>query len=235
MLNEKAWGLVLSGGGGKGAYQAGVLKAITEMGVEITAISGASVGALNATLFATHDIDSIVKIWLGIRPEIALSQERLADLISVNAIPYLMGQSKITCYVDAYNILMGKNEYFRLNDYKGEEIEKLLLASAALPIIYPPVSFQKSLYWDGGMLDNTPIEILYKQGYRNLLVSYLEPEEKMESYKNANVVAFAPTEKWGFFEGTLNFEPKTIQKRIEQGYREAKEKIKGVESMISMV
>lgn len=228
MIHENTWGLVLSGGGGKGAYQVGVLKAIAEMGVEITAISGASVGALNAALFATHDIDSIIKIWMGIRPEIALSQDRLADLISVNAIPYLLGQSKVTCYVDSYNILMGKNEYFHLNDYKGEEVEKLLLASAALPLIYPPVSFQKSLYWDGGMLDNTPIEILYKQGYRNLLVSYLEPEET-ESYKEANVIAFAPSEKWGFFDGTLNFEPKTIQKRIKQGYREAKEKkIKGV-------
>lgn len=229
MANKKAWGLVLSGGGGKGAYQVGVLKAIVEMGVEITAISGASVGALNAALFATHDIDSIIEIWSKIRPEIALSQEGLSDLISANAIPYLMRQSNIVCHVDAYNILFGKNEYFRLNDYRGEEVEKLLLASSALPIVYPPVNFRGNLYWDGGMLDNTPIEVLYKQGYRNLLVIYLNPEDKVETYKDANVIAFAPTEKWGFLEGTLNFEGATIRKRIEQGYRETKgRKIKGV-------
>lgn len=229
MVNKKVWGLVLSGGGGKGAYQVGVLKAIVEKGVEITAISGASVGALNAALFATHDIDSIIEIWSKIRPEIALSQEGLSDLISANAIPYLMRQSNIMCHVDAYNILFGKNEYFRLNDYRGEEVEKLLLASSALPIVYPPVNFRGSLYWDGGMLDNTPIEVLYKQGYRNLLVIYLNPEDKVETYKDANVVAFAPKEKWGFLEGTLNFEGATIRKRIEQGYWETKEsKIKGV-------
>lgn len=229
MVNKKAWGLVLSGGGGKGAYQVGALKAIVEMGVEITAISGASVGALNAALFATHDIDSIIEIWSKIRPEIALSQEGLSDLISANAIPYLMRQSDIMCHVDAYNILLGKNEYFRLNDYGGEEVEKLLLASSALPIVYPPVNFRGSLYWDGGMVDNTPIEVLYKQGYRNLLVIYLNPEDKVETYKDANVVAFAPTEKWGFLEGTLNFDGATIRKRIEQGYRETKgRKIKGV-------
>lgn len=225
MFQDKSWGLVLSGGGGKGAYEVGAIKAILETGVKITGVVGASVGALNAALFATYDINGIIQIWSGIRPEIALSQEELGKLIRANAIPWLLQNSKMLCYVNAYNILTGENENFCLNDYMGEEIVKLLLASAAMPIIYPPVSFRGSLYWDGGLLDNTPIDVLYNLGYRNLIVIYLNPEAKMKQYKDANVIAFAPSENWGFLDGTLNFNPKDIRERIEMGYQETKRRI----------
>lgn len=46
-------GLVLSGGGAKGAYQAGVVKALSELNVRIDAVSGASIGALNGSLVAS--------------------------------------------------------------------------------------------------------------------------------------------------------------------------------------
>jgi NTE family protein len=48
-------GLVFSGGGGKGAYEIGVWKAFKEYGIDkyVCAVSGTSVGALNAALFAT--------------------------------------------------------------------------------------------------------------------------------------------------------------------------------------
>lgn len=45
-------GLVLSGGGAKGAYQAGVLRALNDMNVTVGAISGASIGALNGAIVA---------------------------------------------------------------------------------------------------------------------------------------------------------------------------------------
>ena len=53
----KRMGLVLSGGGAKGAYQAGVFQAMEEAGLcpRVEAISGCSIGAMNALLFATGD------------------------------------------------------------------------------------------------------------------------------------------------------------------------------------
>ena len=41
------YGVVLEGGGARGAYQIGALKAVTEAGIRIGAVAGASVGALN--------------------------------------------------------------------------------------------------------------------------------------------------------------------------------------------
>lgn len=222
MFQDKTWGLVLSGGGGKGAYEVGAMKALIEAGVKINAVSGSSVGALNAALLATYDIKSIIEIWYGIRPEIALSQDNLEKLIWANAIPWLIRKSRIPCYVNAYNIQTGKNDDFYLNNYRGEAVVKILLASAAMPIIYPPVSFNDTLYWDGGLLENTPIDILYRKGYRNIIVIYLNPEAKKNRYKDANIISFAPKEKWGFLDGTINFNPKDIQERIELGYQETK-------------
>lgn len=52
MLKNKI-GLVLSGGGAKGAYQVGVVRALAEMNIKIGAISGASIGALNGAIIAS--------------------------------------------------------------------------------------------------------------------------------------------------------------------------------------
>ncbi|MEG2288804.1 MAG: patatin-like phospholipase family protein [Clostridium sp.] len=58
-------GLVLSGGGGKGAYEIGVWKAIKELGIDryIKAISGTSIGAFNAALFAQNDFEEAERLW----------------------------------------------------------------------------------------------------------------------------------------------------------------------------
>lgn len=58
-------GLVLAGGGGKGAYFIGVWKALIEYGVDknITSLSGTSVGALNSVLFAQSDYDIAERVW----------------------------------------------------------------------------------------------------------------------------------------------------------------------------
>lgn len=46
-------GLVLSGGGAKGAYQVGVLKCMADMGMSVDAVAGASIGALNGAVVAS--------------------------------------------------------------------------------------------------------------------------------------------------------------------------------------
>jgi NTE family protein len=64
-----AYGLVLEGGGGRGAYQIGACKAIKEMGLEFSAVAGTSVGALNGAMVVQGDIDRAYDIWYELRPE----------------------------------------------------------------------------------------------------------------------------------------------------------------------
>ena len=59
-------GLVLGGGGAKGAYQIGVWRALEELGVTFDKISGTSVGALNGALILQNDLEVAEKMWESI-------------------------------------------------------------------------------------------------------------------------------------------------------------------------
>lgn len=60
---SKEYGLVLDGGGARGAYQIGAWKALHEAGVQIRGIAGTSVGALNGALICMGDVDEAEHIW----------------------------------------------------------------------------------------------------------------------------------------------------------------------------
>ena len=62
----KEYGIVLEGGGAKGAYQIGAWKALREAGVRIKGIAGASVGTLNGALICMDDLEKAEDIWKNI-------------------------------------------------------------------------------------------------------------------------------------------------------------------------
>lgn len=60
---EKEYGIVLEGGGARGAYQVGVWRALREAGVKIKGVAGTSVGALNGALICMDDLEKAEEIW----------------------------------------------------------------------------------------------------------------------------------------------------------------------------
>lgn len=60
---DRPYGIVLEGGGARGAYQIGAWKALREAGVRIKGIAGASVGALNGALMCMDDLERAEDIW----------------------------------------------------------------------------------------------------------------------------------------------------------------------------
>ena len=81
---ERKLGLVLSGGGGNGAYQAGVWKYLAEAGIarQVRVISGTSVGALNAVLFTSTSVEAAERMWTqGIEGKILLPQESTGNAL----------------------------------------------------------------------------------------------------------------------------------------------------------
>ena len=77
-------GLVLAGGGGKGSYQIGVMKALHQLDLlkKIEGVAGTSVGALNAALFLNEDIHVAERMWETISPSKILSLK--SPLLSTN-------------------------------------------------------------------------------------------------------------------------------------------------------
>lgn len=57
-------GLILEGGGTKGAYQIGAYKALIDLGIEFNGVAGTSIGALNGAYILQNDIEVMEEIWL---------------------------------------------------------------------------------------------------------------------------------------------------------------------------
>ncbi len=60
---DKEYGIVLEGGGAKGAYQIGAWQALKEAGIKIKGIAGTSVGALNGAMMCMDDLERAERVW----------------------------------------------------------------------------------------------------------------------------------------------------------------------------
>lgn len=78
-------GLVLEGGGAKGAYHMGVYKALVDEGVEINGVTGTSIGALNGAMIAQGDYKKCIELWkeLSIDMVVNVSEEELKELENI--------------------------------------------------------------------------------------------------------------------------------------------------------
>ena len=242
MVELKGIGLVLSGGGGKGAYQVGVLKALAENGLldDVTAVSGASIGAVNAMLYAMEDIELMYKAWEEIEMETIfdvnlemLSQNRyyfsrdeMLSMISKYIDFEKIKSGKYTIYNSIAKIVPGQEamevEYRRLQDYDEETIKKILLASTALPIIYEAVEIDGNYYRDGGICDNTPIQPLYDAGIRQFIVIGLSRGTyDFSKWPDADFILINPSQDIGSsILGTINFTDYAIEYREMLGYKD---------------
>jgi NTE family protein len=166
ILTNSTLGLVLSGGGVKGMAHVGMLKALTQRGIYPSHISAVSAGALVGGLYADG---ASIEDMLHFFKETPLLKY---NFVTINK-PGLFNTDKYLPFFDnsfkakkfeelekrlvvvATDLLNGQPTYFD----RGE-LFKPLLASAALPPVFSPVSFNNLLYADGGIMNNFPIEPL---------------------------------------------------------------------------
>lgn len=205
MTIQKPTGLLLCGGGAKGAFQIGALERLAECGMltDVTALAGCSVGALNMVLYALSvmggDPGLGRRIWMQIRAEDLLSNTNDASAMFsrdglirlLHQLPLeLIGTSQLRMYVSTMNVRAMRTEYHRLNGLPKERICTLLLASSALPAAYPPVPYQNGLYMDGGLtMDGyLCIQPLYADGHRNLLMISHDSELSLYGVQDSRFV-----------------------------------------------
>lgn len=157
-------GLVLSGGGARGITHLGVLKALEEMGLEFSIISGTSAGSIVGALYAygyrsdeIYDIVKHLSFFKSLRPawtrlgllQMMWLQELLLKYIPENKFEAL----KTPLTVAATEITKGEIHYFT----EGELIPTII-SSSSIPAVFNPVKFNDHTYVDGGILDNLPVK-----------------------------------------------------------------------------
>ncbi|MCB0652022.1 MAG: patatin-like phospholipase family protein [Saprospiraceae bacterium] len=162
----KKIGLVLSGGGVRGMAHIGLLQALEENDIEISAISGASAGALVGTLYAAGmSPQDILKFYeehslfnfsyyniggIGIFNS-SKYQDYYKDYIPENSFEAL----KKKLFISTTDLEEGKSVI-----HSSGELLLPLVASASLPPIFSPVEINDKLHADGGILNNFPVEPL---------------------------------------------------------------------------
>lgn len=173
--------LVLSGGGAKGAYEAGVAAAFVERGLPIRLVAGSSAGALNAAMIASGRADRLEAMWRAITREqvytlrapvffagflpgwltlLVLNETSslfdsapLRDLITASLDFDRIRASPVRLLVTATDLASREKRVF---DNRTVTVDALMAASA-VPGLFPPVEVDGALLVDGGLTGRAPV------------------------------------------------------------------------------
>jgi NTE family protein len=179
---------VLSGGGSLGAVQVGMLQALLEGEIQPDILVGTSVGAINAAWVAARpDADGIAElaeIWRGLR------RQDVFPLSPVMGALGLLGQTNHFISNASLRGILEKHLPYRRLEHATLPIHVVatelktgrarvlgagpvitaLLASCAIPGVFPPVPIGGREYVDGGVANHTPVTVALELGATQVYV-----------------------------------------------------------------
>jgi NTE family protein len=187
---RRTW--VLGGGGARGAAQVGVLQALFEAGVEPpSALVGTSVGALNGASIAAYPSLAgtmmLREVWLSRQAAAVFQAHPLGVIISGLRREHLsvMPQDNVRRLIERAESLTGVTTFEHLRVplavvatdmnagrpavFRSGELMPALLASTAIPGLFPAVRISEREHLDGGVVDNTPMNTAVDDGAKDVV------------------------------------------------------------------
>ncbi len=245
--NEK-WGLVLSGGGTKGAYEVGAWRAVRELKIPIRGISGTSIGALNAALFLCADLKQIEEIYRTIKINDVLPVSR-----DIDPDKNLFDPANLLGIAKEYITQRGlDNTPLRETLLKHLDIDKVYASPLDLGIVTfdvqsrePHRFFKEDLdkdkfvdyllasanfpifktqnlagkrFLDGGLYDNMPFNSLIERGYTHLIVVDINGLGLTRKVENADRICLKMVSCSEDLGGTFEFDHERICNNMTIGY-----------------
>ncbi len=176
---KKKTGLALGGGAVLGAVHVGVLRALEEKKIQIDCISGTSIGAFMAALYAFRvSIDKIEKIskelnWLDVTKVLLskfglLSNEKLGDLLVEHVGDKHIEEADIPLRIITTDISSGEKVILE----KGN-LAAAVRASACIPGIFKPIEHNGNMLVDGGIVEHVPVTPLKAMGAKRIIAVQL--------------------------------------------------------------
>ncbi len=185
---QRSTAFVLAGGGSLGAVQVGMLKALARQGIVADFVVGASAGAINGAYYAADPdeagIARLERIWRGLRRADIFPLSLIGSLswllgrrdylatpaplqaLIESELPYRqLQQARLPCHVVATDVLDGTEVVLSSGD-----AVPALLASTAIPVIFPTVVIAERHLMDGGIAGNTPISTALHLGATRVVV-----------------------------------------------------------------
>lgn len=246
--NDAKWGLVLSGGGTRGAYEAGAWKALQELHIPIRGISGTSIGALNAAMFLCCELKQIEDIYRGIRmTDVLPVGEKIDTEKNVFDPSNLMGiareyfirkgldneplRNMLLKHLDVDKIYESPLDLgivtFNIKTHVAYELfkediepEKLIdyLLASANFPIYKAQKVDGKQFMDGGLYDNMPFNPLIERGYTHLIVIDINGMGLTRRLENSDKVYLKMISCSENLGGTFDFNHERIEKNMKLGY-----------------
>lgn len=192
---KKNIGLVLGGGGARGFFHVGVIKAIQELGIKIDKITGTSIGAIIGTIYAANpqiDLEKLVSEldYLKMLKTSAFgtgkSSTRGIEPLLKSFIPVTdFSQLKIPFSFNTTDINQKEEVIFNQGDlFPG------LLAAISIPGVFPPVKIGERYLIDGGVINNLPVPLI--KDTNNIIVSDITgPIKKIDNNASAPDVLYS--------------------------------------------
>jgi NTE family protein len=166
---------VLAGGGSLTAAQVGMLQALTEAGVKPDLLVGSSAGAINAYCFAQHPssagLDRLKRLWCDMRRSDVfplrpthlvaglvgrrdglVAPDRLRAFLTRHIGAADLADTRVPVSMVATDLADGQPVVF-----SSGSVVDTLMATTALPGVFPPVELGQRRYVDGGVTADTPI------------------------------------------------------------------------------
>jgi len=236
-------GLCLCGGGAKGAYQAGVIKALYDRSINFNAISGTSIGAVNGYFIFTNNVEKLEEMWTDIDADIKHTIKIVDNtvdnsyVIEVLSNIYYKSTTNTDFYVNYINIEnnLPKEKVVNILDLSKEEGLNSIKYSSLLP--FNPQGtmglneqFMKDLSeglyngynLDGGLVNNTLLKPLLNQNLDKIIVistkhDYTLPNEVKNICTEDNIIIVRPKTKFNK-DDTLRFEKEFCKQLYYEGY-----------------
>lgn len=195
MIFKKKIGLVLSGGGARGFFHMGIIKALQELNIEVEEIAGTSVGAIVGVIYAANPKIDFEKMankldFLEIFKILALVKTK--D-INKNIEEFF----KKYVAVENFSDLKIKFKFNATDINQREEIifdnGKIfpgIIASISIPGVFKPLKYEEKFLVDGGVSNNIPITLIDKP--KKILVSDITgPIKKIDEKTLATDVLYS--------------------------------------------
>ena len=187
---------VLGGGGNLGAVQVGMLRAVLQRGIVPDLVVGCSVGAINGAAVAADPspsgVDAMIDMWAGLDGDsmfpagrlsaVRLLTRRAAGMVANDGLRGVLEhglgirrfeETEVPLQVVATSLETGRERWFS----SGPLVEPIL-ASAALPAVFPPVKIDGEWLIDGGVVDNVPLDRALALGATTVYVFHVGNFEK---------------------------------------------------------
>ena len=183
--------LSFSGGGSFGAVEIGILKRILETDYKTYDLyTGISAGALNAGFLSYFSnlksgIKSAEKLYDSMHNLLVYKLDPFTGISILNTDPLFKTLTNVIngmptkpvvhTLIGATNLYSGNLDVYTFEDNDDANKVLLLMASSAIPGIFPPVNYNGQLYADGGTLSNELLQVKGNTGYLN--ITYITPYE----------------------------------------------------------